>query len=138
MKKSFTMYLFYGDLLIHSYQTAHANPDDVFKHDIETFFRYACNIHGFRTQIELYETTLKNLVRDLRSGVKLSTEDSTLLGVCYMTLWKFGKIPYEDILILKRVARLKAEKKTKERVNEYSETRFATRTHRRKRTKKRF
>lgn len=109
MKETHTIFLFYEGQLICKRYTEHQTPEDLFKYRVEGFFRYACERRGFKSQLACYELALCGYVRDLRKGMRLSRSENHMLVMAYMVLWKFGKLPYDDIIILKR----KRKKKSK-------------------------
>ena len=102
MRETHTIFLFFEGQLICKRYTEHQTPEDLFKDHVEGFFRYVCERRGFRSQLAHNELALRGCVSDLKKGMRLTKKENHMLVMAYMTLWKFGKIPYDDIIILKR------------------------------------
>ena len=110
MKETHKAFFFYEGELICMRHTHEDTPEALFKNQIECFFRYACQERGFKSQLVHYELALCACVRDLRKGMRLSRSENHMMVMAYMVLWKFGKLPYEDIIILKRKKKRKSKR----------------------------
>tara|TARA_R110002096_G_scaffold9201_1_gene36804 strand:+ start:1784 stop:2125 length:342 start_codon:yes stop_codon:yes gene_type:complete len=113
MKETHVTFLFYQGELICKRYSNYQTPEDIFKYRVENFFRYACATHGFQAQLKNYDRALRRCVSDIRRGLCLTKQENQVLVISYMVLWKFGKIPYEDIIILKRKRKKKFDKHLK-------------------------
>jgi len=102
MRETHTAYFFYEGELICKRYINHSTPEDLFKDQVEGFFRFVCERRGFKSQLIHNELALRGCVSDLQKGMRLSKKENDMLVMAYMVLWKFGKIPYDDIIILKR------------------------------------
>jgi hypothetical protein len=102
MKETHKAFFFYQGELVCMRYTNSDTPEALFKNQIEGFFRYACERRGFRSQLACYDLAFRGCVSDLEKGLRLSKKENHMLVMAYMVLWKFGKLPYEDIIILKR------------------------------------
>ena len=150
-RDSYTLYMFYKDQLIQSFQSDYSSGDDAFQNEALEYFKYACHEtqNPLQIQLGIYETGLKDLIADMQKGLTLSITDRSVLGLSFLILWKFGRIPTENLIVLKnKKCRLKTGNKIIESLNDYPELqhrvqkhsadRFATRSRSRKSKKKRF
>ena len=109
MKETHKAFFFYQGELICMRYTHHDTAESLFTNQVEGFFRYACERRGFKSQLIHNKLALRGCVSDLKKGMRLSKNENHMLVMAYMVLWKFGKLPYEDIIILKRKRKRKSK-----------------------------
>jgi len=110
MKETHAIFFFYDGEMICKRYTEYDTPEDIFKYHVEPFFRYSCEKYGFRSQWIHCDLAIRACVSDLKMGMRLSKKENQMVVMAYMVLWKFGKIPYEDIIILKRKRKKKIDR----------------------------